>query len=180
MILKTRVWIQLQSWISILNIIRKGNSVLFHFLYSTKSRLFSFSLSLFHLYIVKIEFRLVYIHIGHLSTHLLIRILFVDLLLHVWKYKKEFKIFWELWLKYQKKILNRNCKNMKWKQGFSGTCIKDTWTKPKEGRIEGGRWGWLGWGGWKWRQLYSNNNKKNLKTQKTNKNYLLLRSVRAT
>ena len=30
---------------------------------------------------------------------------------------------------------------------LSGTCIKDTWTKPKGGRIEGGRWGWLEWGG---------------------------------
>ena len=31
--------------------------------------------------------------------------------------------------------------------GFSGTCIRDTWTKPKGGRIKGRRWGWLGWGG---------------------------------
>ena len=23
-------------------------------------------------------------------------------------------------------------------------CIKDTWTKPKEGMIEGGRWEWVG------------------------------------
>ena len=30
--------------------------------------------------------------------------------------------------------------------GHQGTCIKDTWTKPKWGRIEGGRWGWLGLG----------------------------------
>ena len=31
------------------------------------------------------------------------------------------------------------------KQGKShqGTCIKDTWTKPKGDRIESGRWGWL-------------------------------------
>ena len=29
-------------------------------------------------------------------------------------------------------------------EGFSGTCIKDTWTKPKRGRIKGGKWG--GWG----------------------------------
>ena len=46
---------------------------------------------------------------------------------------------------------------------MSGTCIKDTWTKPKGGRIEGGRWGWVGWEGVvgrKWRQLYSNNNEK--------------------
>ena len=33
-------------------------------------------------------------------------------------------------------------------EGFSGTSIKDTWTKAKGGRIEGGRWGWLGWGVW--------------------------------
>ena len=50
----------------------------------------------------------------------------------------------------------------KWEKGHQGTCIKDLWTKPKEGRIEGGRWGWLGWGGvvrGKWRQLYLNNKK---------------------
>ena len=48
-------------------------------------------------------------------------------------------------------------------EGFSGTSIKDTWTKPKGGRIKGGKWGWLGWWGVveeKWRQLYLNNNKK--------------------
>ena len=42
-----------------------------------------------------------------------------------------------------------------------GTCIKDPWTKPKVGRIEGGRWGWVGQGkveAGKWRQLYLNNN----------------------
>ena len=47
-------------------------------------------------------------------------------------------------------------------EGFSGTYIKDTWTKPNRGRIEGGKWGWLGWRGVvgiKWRQLYLNNNK---------------------
>ena len=32
-------------------------------------------------------------------------------------------------------------------EGLSGTCIKDTWTKSKRGRIKGGEWGWLGlWG----------------------------------
>ena len=44
-----------------------------------------------------------------------------------------------------------------------GTCIKNPWTKPKWGRIEGGLWGGLGWGGVvgeKWRQLYLNFNKK--------------------
>ena len=30
-----------------------------------------------------------------------------------------------------------------------GICIKDPWTKPKRGRIEGGRWGW-GRGKWWW------------------------------
>ena len=30
---------------------------------------------------------------------------------------------------------------------FSGTSIKDTWTKPKRGRIKGRKWGWLGLGG---------------------------------
>ena len=45
-----------------------------------------------------------------------------------------------------------------------GRCIRDTWTKPKGGRIKGGRWRSLGCGGvvgWKWRQVYLNNNKKN-------------------
>ena len=49
---------------------------------------------------------------------------------------------------------------------FSGTCIQDTWTKPKRGRIKGGKRGWLGWGEVvrrKWRQLYLNNSKKKKK-----------------
>ena len=53
-------------------------------------------------------------------------------------------------------------------EGFSGTTIKDTWTKPKVGRIKGGKWGWLGWGGvvgGEWRKLYLNNNKKKLKNK---------------
>ena len=40
-------------------------------------------------------------------------------------------------------------------------CIKDQWTKPKVGRIEGGRRGLVGRGKvvvGKWRQLYSNIN----------------------
>ena len=48
-------------------------------------------------------------------------------------------------------------------KGCQGTCTKDTWTKPKAGRIEGGKWGWLGSGRVvrrKWRQQYLNNNKK--------------------
>ena len=52
-----------------------------------------------------------------------------------------------------------------WKRGkgLQETCIKDPWTKTKWGRIQGGRWGWVGWGEWwggKWRQLYLNTNKK--------------------
>ena len=34
---------------------------------------------------------------------------------------------------------------VKREEAFSGTSIKDTCTKPKGCRIEGGRWGWLGW-----------------------------------
>ena len=48
---------------------------------------------------------------------------------------------------------------------MSGTCIKDTGTRPKWGRLKGKKWGWLGWGvvvEGKWRQLYLNSNKKNL------------------
>ena len=47
------------------------------------------------------------------------------------------------------------------RKALPGTCIKDPWTKPKRGRIESGRWGWVGWGKvvvGKWRQLYLNNN----------------------
>ena len=42
-------------------------------------------------------------------------------------------------------------------KGHQGTCLKDTLTKPKEGRIEVERWGWVEQGvvvGGKWRQLY--------------------------
>ena len=48
-------------------------------------------------------------------------------------------------------------------KGFSGSAIKDTWTKPSGGGIRGGRSG--GWGGGggvmggKCRQLYLNKNK---------------------
>ena len=31
-------------------------------------------------------------------------------------------------------------------EGHQGICVTDTWTKPKESRIEDGRWGWLRWG----------------------------------
>ena len=31
-------------------------------------------------------------------------------------------------------------------KGHQRTCIEDTWTKPKVGRREGGRWGWMGEG----------------------------------
>ena len=37
-----------------------------------------------------------------------------------------------------------------WEEGFSGSCIKDTWTKPKGDRIQGEKWGWLGWWGCDW------------------------------
>ena len=33
-------------------------------------------------------------------------------------------------------------------EGFSGTCMKDIWTKLKGSRIKGGKWGW--WGGEEW------------------------------
>ena len=42
---------------------------------------------------------------------------------------------------------------------------KETWTKPKAGRVKGGRWEWLGCRGvvrGKKKQLYLNNNKKNV------------------
>ena len=58
---------------------------------------------------------------------------------------------------------NRNQRGGGKGKGFSGTCIRDTQTKPKVGRIEGGKWRWLRWGGeveGKWRQLYLNNDKK--------------------
>ena len=46
-------------------------------------------------------------------------------------------------------------------EGLSGTTIKNTWAKPKSGRIKGGKWGWV-WQGkvvvGKWRQLYLNIN----------------------
>ena len=48
------------------------------------------------------------------------------------------------------------------REGFSGTTIKDTWTKPRADGSKGGRWGRLRWlevVGGKWRQLYLNNNK---------------------
>ena len=32
-------------------------------------------------------------------------------------------------------------------EGFSGTSIKDTWTKPSGGRIKGVKCGWLGCSG---------------------------------
>ena len=37
-----------------------------------------------------------------------------------------------------------------WGKGFSGTTIKDTWTKPRGRRVagEGGEFGWGGVEGW--------------------------------
>ena len=47
-----------------------------------------------------------------------------------------------------------------------GPCRKNPWTKPKGGKTEGGKWGWVGGGGkvvaGKWRPLYMNNNKKTI------------------
>ena len=46
--------------------------------------------------------------------------------------------------------------------GCQGTCITDTRTEPKTGKIEGGIWGglcWEGMVGGRWRQLYLNSNK---------------------
>ena len=43
-------------------------------------------------------------------------------------------------------------------KGFSGTTIKDTWTKPRVGWSQGKEVGMAGVGG-KCRQLYLNNNK---------------------
>ena len=45
-------------------------------------------------------------------------------------------------------------------EGHQGTCIKDTWTKPKRGRIEGGRWGWVARGRVVGGKLYLNKSKK--------------------
>ena len=53
-------------------------------------------------------------------------------------------------------------------KGHQGTWVKDPWTKPKVGGIEGGRWGWVGQGrvvAGKWRQLYLNSNKKKKKKE---------------
>ena len=33
-------------------------------------------------------------------------------------------------------------------EGFLGTTIKDTWTKPRRGGSKGGGWVWLGPGWW--------------------------------
>ena len=49
------------------------------------------------------------------------------------------------------------------REGLSGTCIKDTWTKPKGRRSKGGSGDGLGggeYGDGNWRQPYLNNNKK--------------------
>ena len=53
-------------------------------------------------------------------------------------------------------------------KGHQGMGIKDPWTKPKGGRIDGGRWdGWGGGEGWgKWRQLHKKNNNKRNKLRK--------------
>ena len=55
-------------------------------------------------------------------------------------------------------------------EDHQGTCIKDTWTKPKGGRIEGGAGGVMGR---KWRQWYLNNNKKKMRTKMPQSNKFL-------
>ena len=35
---------------------------------------------------------------------------------------------------------------VQWEEGFAGTTIKDTWTKPR-GTMEAGEGGGFGWGG---------------------------------
>ena len=50
--------------------------------------------------------------------------------------------------------------------GFSGTCIKDTWTKRKGCRVKGGRWGLLEVRDVieaRWGPLYLNNKKREKK-----------------
>ena len=42
-------------------------------------------------------------------------------------------------------------------EGFTGTTIKDTWTKTRQDGTWGGIWGRLGRGGGKGRKLYLNN-----------------------
>ena len=59
-------------------------------------------------------------------------------------------------------------------KSHEGTCMKDPWTKPKRGRIEGGRRWWAGRGKLvvgKWRQLYLNKNKKNGRKRKIAKHF---------
>ena len=62
-------------------------------------------------------------------------------------------------------------------KGHQGTCIKDTWTKPKGSRVGGGDSWSRGVVGVKWRQLYLNNNKKRLKISKIYANLFSLCQV---
>ena len=60
------------------------------------------------------------------------------------------------------------------RKGHQGIFIKDTGTMPKGCRIKGRKWGWLLWGrvvGGKWKQLYLNNNFKNVKKKINLKKY---------
>ena len=65
------------------------------------------------------------------------------------------------WANYNKRYWNKEQSDSKqrgagrgiigdYRVGHQGTCMKDTWTKPKGV-------GWGGMVGWKWRQLYLNN-----------------------
>ena len=54
-------------------------------------------------------------------------------------------------------------------KGHQGTCIKDTWTKPKGSRFEGGRWGSVGRGQGVWGEMETNVLEQKLKNTIINK-----------
>ena len=56
-------------------------------------------------------------------------------------------------------------------KGHKWTCMRNPWMEPRRSGIDGGRWVWVGWGEvvvGKWRQLYSNINKRKEKKRKKN------------
>lgn len=77
-----------------LNIIRKGNILFFIFcILLLERKLFFFCLSLLHIHTQDRTLTSLYTY--GTSINSFIKILFVDLLIHIFKYK-EFKVFWEL------------------------------------------------------------------------------------